>query len=155
AALATLLEGAPPMAYPLAAQVVSEDLGEPPERAFAAFDPEPVAAASIGQVHVARLHDGREVVVKVQYPGVAEAMRAAIDNVDLMYRMLRLTFPGLEPGPMVAELRARLGEELDYRLELENQQRFLGLYRGHPFIRVPEVVPERSGRRVLTMERIH
>jgi predicted unusual protein kinase regulating ubiquinone biosynthesis (AarF/ABC1/UbiB family) len=151
--LASLQADAPPMAARLAAAVVCEELGRPPAETFAWFDPEPLAAASIGQVHAARLRDGREVVVKVQYPGVADAMRADLDNVDFMTRLVRLVFPALDPQPFVAELRARLAEELDYRVELKNQQRFLALYRGHPFIRVPEVVPELSTRRVLTMER--
>src|SRR5579862_6802459 len=73
--LAQLQEHAPPMTYDLAAGVVRDELGKAPEEIFAWFDPEPLAAASIGQVHAARTHDGREVVVKVQYPGVADAMR--------------------------------------------------------------------------------
>jgi predicted unusual protein kinase regulating ubiquinone biosynthesis (AarF/ABC1/UbiB family) len=152
-ALASLQANAPPMTAALAAQVIEEELGSPPERLFAAFVPEPLAAASIGQVHAARTRDGRDVVVKVQYPGVAEAMGADLDNVDLLYRLLGMAFPGLDPAPLVGELRARLGEELDYRQELAHQQRFLALYRGHPFIRVPEVVPDLCARRVLTMER--
>jgi len=153
-ALARLQEAAPPMTFELAARVVEEELGRPPGHAFAHFDPEPLAAASIGQVHGARTHDGREVVVKVQYPGVADAMAADIDNVDFLYRMLSLSFPNLDPRPLVEELRARLCEELDYRRERANQERFLAIYRGHPFIKVPEVVPELSTRRLLTMERV-
>src|SRR5262245_13460318 len=152
--LAQLQAAAPPMAYALAARVVEEELGRSPEAVFASFDPEPLAAASIGQVHAARTREGADVVVKVQYPGVADAMRADLDNVDLLYRLMGLVFPALDPKPFVAELRARLGEEIDYRVELRNQQRFLALYRGHPFIRVPEVLPALSTRRVLTMERV-
>ena len=147
--LARLQADAPPMTYALAADVVREELGGPPEDVFARFDPEPLAAASIGQVHAARTHDGADVVVKVQYPGAAEAMQADLDNVDLLYRLLSLVFPRLDPKPLVAEVRARLGEELDYRVERRNQERFLALYRGHPFIRVPAVVPALSTRRVL------
>ena len=152
--LARLQADAPPMTYALAADVVREELGGPPEDVFERFDPEPLAAASIGQVHAARTHDGADVVVKVQYPGAAEAMQADLDNVDLLYRVLSLVFPRLDPKPLVAEIRARLGEELDYRIERRNQERFLALYRGHPFIRVPAVVPALSTRRVLTMERM-
>lgn len=152
--LATLQANAPPMDYDLAARVVREDLGRHPEEAFAWFDREPLAAASIGQVHAARTHEGQDVVVKVQYPGVADAMQADLDNCRLLYRMVSLVFPQLDPAPLVAEIRARLGEELDYRFELRNQERFLGLYRGHPFIHVPEVVPVLCTQRVLTMERI-
>ncbi len=152
--LSRLQADAPPMTYDLTAEIVREDLGRPPEDVFAWFDPEPLAAASIGQVHAARTRDGAEVVVKVQYPGVADAMRADLDNADLLYRVVSLMFPRLDPKPFVAELRARLGEELDYRIERRNQERFLSLYRGHPFIRIPEVVPALSTRRVLTMERM-
>jgi predicted unusual protein kinase regulating ubiquinone biosynthesis (AarF/ABC1/UbiB family) len=152
--LAQLQENAPPMTYELAAGVIRDELGKPPGQAYAWFDPEPLAAASIGQVHAARTHDGRAVVVKVQYPGVADAMRADLDNVDLLYRMMGPMFPNLDPKPLVAEIRDRLLEELDYRIELQNQQRFLTLYRAHPFIRIPEVVPELCGRRVLTMEHL-
>jgi predicted unusual protein kinase regulating ubiquinone biosynthesis (AarF/ABC1/UbiB family) len=152
--LAQLQENAPPMTYELAAGVIRDELGTAPEQAFAWFDPEPLAAASIGQVHAARTHDGRAVVVKVQYPGVADAMRADLDNVDLLYRLMGSVFPNLDPQPLIAEIRDRLLEELDYRIELRNQERFLALYRGHPFIRIPEVLPELSGRRALTMEHI-
>ena len=152
--LASLQSAAPPMTWELAAGVVRDELGGSPEALFAWVDPEPLAAASIGQVHAARMRDGREVVIKVQYPGVADAMAADLDNADLLYRLLQLVFPSIDPAPFVAELRARLGEEIDYRVELRNQERFLDLYRGHPFIRVPEVVPELSARRVLTMERV-
>ncbi len=152
--LAQLQADAPPMTSELAAEVVREELGRPPADVFAWFDPEPLAAASIGQVHAARTRDGDDVVVKVQYPGVADAMQADLDNVDLLYRLMSMVFPRLDPKPFVAELRARLGEELDYRVELRNQRRFLELYRGHPFIRIPEVVPALSTRRVLTMERM-
>ena len=112
--LARLQADAPPMTYALAADVVREELGGPPEDVFERFDPEPLAAASIGQVHAARTHDGADVVVKVQYPGAAEAMQADLDNVDLLYRVLSLVFPRLDPKPLVAEMprtprrRARL-----------------------------------------------
>jgi len=152
--LAQLQENAPPMTYALAAGVIRDELGKSPEDAFAWFDPEPLAAASIGQVHAARTRDGRAVVVKVQYPGAADAMRADLDNVDLLYRVLSPMFPNLDPKPLIGELRDRLQEEIDYRIELRNQQRFLALYRGHPFIRIPEVLPELCGRRALTMEHI-
>ena len=112
----------------------------------------PIAAASIGQVHRAITRDGRAVAVKVQYPGVDEAIAADLANSDLIFRVMGMLFPGLDPGPLVAELRERLGEELDYRLEAENQARFAEFYRGHPFIHVPEVLPELSTGRVLTTE---
>jgi predicted unusual protein kinase regulating ubiquinone biosynthesis (AarF/ABC1/UbiB family) len=151
-ALATLQQDAPPMSAELTANVMQAELGERPERVFAAWDPNPIAAASIGQVHRARLHDGREVAVKVQYPGVDDAIRADLTTSDLLFRAIALMFPGLDPGPLVEELRARLVEELDYVREAENQQLFADYYAGHPFIRIPAVVDEFSTARVLTSE---
>jgi predicted unusual protein kinase regulating ubiquinone biosynthesis (AarF/ABC1/UbiB family) len=151
-ALAQLQSDAPPMSAALAAGVVAEDLGGAPEQVFAEWDPTPIAAASIGQVHRAMTHDGRAVAVKVQYPGVGEAIRADLDNAGLLFGAMGMLFPGLEPEPLVAELRERLVEELDYRLEADNQRLFADHYRGHPFIHVPEVVDELCGPHVLTTE---
>ncbi len=83
----------------------------------------PLAAASIGQVHRARPHDGTPVAVKVQYPGVEKAIAADLDNTALLTQMLGIVFKGLDVGPFIAELKARVGEELDYRLEAERQTR--------------------------------
>jgi predicted unusual protein kinase regulating ubiquinone biosynthesis (AarF/ABC1/UbiB family) len=151
-ALAQLQSDAPPMSAALAAQVVSEELGAAPEELFLEWDPQPIASASIGQVHRAITRDGRAVAVKVQYPGVGEAIRADLDNAGLLFAAMGTLFPGLEPGPLVEELRERLSEELDYRLEADNQQLFADYYRDHPFIHIPEVVPELSSERVLTTE---
>jgi predicted unusual protein kinase regulating ubiquinone biosynthesis (AarF/ABC1/UbiB family) len=140
------------MSAVLSRQVVADELGDPPERVFAAWDPKPIAAASIGQVHRAITHDGRAVAVKVQYPGVGDAIRADLDNAGLLFGSIGMLFPGLEPEPLVAELRERLVEELDYRLEADNQRLFAEFYRGHPFIHVPEVVDDLSTERVLTTE---
>src|SRR5262249_49155721 len=106
AALAGLQQDAPPMAPELCAQVVRQELGDDPERVFASWDPIPIAAASIGQVHRATMHSGLEVAVKVQYPGVDDAIRADLVNTDVLFRALSLLFPGLDPGPLVDELRA-------------------------------------------------
>jgi predicted unusual protein kinase regulating ubiquinone biosynthesis (AarF/ABC1/UbiB family) len=152
AALAELQSNAPPMSAELAAQVVREELGAPPEELFATWDPVPIAAASIGQVHRAITEDGRAVAVKVQYPGVGDAIRADLDNAGLLFAAMGMLFPGLEPGPLVAEIRERLVEELDYRLEADNQRLFVDFYRDHPFIHVPDVVAELSAERVLTTE---
>src|SRR5215469_14008557 len=91
--LSRLQDSVPPMSAELAASMVEAELGQPPERAFAQWDPEPIAAASIGQVHRAITHDDRAVAVKVQYPGIAEAIAADLDNVALLRRMLRITAP--------------------------------------------------------------
>jgi predicted unusual protein kinase regulating ubiquinone biosynthesis (AarF/ABC1/UbiB family) len=152
AALAELQSNAPPMSAELAAQVIAEELGAPPDVTFAEWDPKPIAAASIGQVHRAMTKDGRAVAVKVQYPGVGDAIRADLDNAGLLFGAMGMMFPGLEPEPLVAELRTRLVEELDYRREADNQRLFADFYRGHPFIHIPEVVDELSSERVLTTE---
>jgi predicted unusual protein kinase regulating ubiquinone biosynthesis (AarF/ABC1/UbiB family) len=158
AAFAKLQDDAPPMPAELAIEVVTAELGRPPSALFAEFDPDPLAAASIGQVHRATLRDGRPVVVKVQYPGVDEAIRADLKNTELLSTFLRLLFSvmpntsSLDLPAMAREVSARIGEEIDYRAEAANQQEFADLYRGHPFIRIPEVIPELSARRVLTSD---
>jgi predicted unusual protein kinase regulating ubiquinone biosynthesis (AarF/ABC1/UbiB family) len=151
-ALASLQQDAPPMAPELCARVVREELGADPARVFASWDPVPIAAASIGQVHRARTRDGRVVAVKVQYPGVDDAIRADLTTSDVLFRAISMMFPGLDTAPLVEELRARLVEELDYDHEARNQELFAGYYAGHPFIRIPAVVPELSTARVLTTE---
>ncbi|MGB8857653.1 MAG: AarF/ABC1/UbiB kinase family protein, partial [Ilumatobacteraceae bacterium] len=156
-ALAQLQSNAPPMSAALAAQVIEKDLGAPPERLFVEWDPQPIAAASIGQVHRAVVVDPstgleRAVAVKVQYPGVGEAVAADLRNANLLGMLLQQGFGGLNPDDMVAEIKERLAEELDYRLEASNQQRFADHYRGHPFIHVPEVLPAFSGAHVITSE---
>ncbi len=150
--LASLQQDAPPMAPELAAGVIEQELGGPPERVFAEWDGEPIASASIGQVHRAITHDDQAVAVKVQYPGVDAAIRADLENSALLVQVVSLAFPGLDAGPLVEELRARLSEELDYRLEAANQQRFREAYAGHPFIHIPGVRTDLSTGRVLTTE---
>jgi predicted unusual protein kinase regulating ubiquinone biosynthesis (AarF/ABC1/UbiB family) len=103
-------------------------------------------------VHRARLADGSDVAVKVQYPGVAEAIRADLANVGVLYRFVGLMYPTLEPEPVVAELRSRITEELDYEREADNQERFATRFDGHPLIHVPRVVRLLSTRRVLCTE---
>jgi predicted unusual protein kinase regulating ubiquinone biosynthesis (AarF/ABC1/UbiB family) len=158
-ALSRLRSEAPPMAPELARVTLEGELGARVERAFAEFDWEPLAAASIGQVHAARLHDGRAVAVKIQYPGVAEAIGADLKNAELLATFLSLATGGLSPRPMSMDVRsmareigAHIQEELDYRLEASNQAEFAAHYRGHPFIRVPGVIGELSTGRVLTQD---
>jgi predicted unusual protein kinase regulating ubiquinone biosynthesis (AarF/ABC1/UbiB family) len=152
AALATLQQDVPPMAPSLAAAVVTEELGAAPDHVFLDWSPRPVAAASIGQVHRAVLHDGREVAVKVQYPGAADALHADLANAEMLYTMAGAVLKGLDARGLVDELRGRMGDELDYALEAGNQREFADRYRDHPFVRVPDVVPELSRQRVLTSE---
>ncbi len=151
-ALATLQADAPPMSSALAAQVIEQELGAPPETVFAQWEQQPMSAASIGQVHRAVTHDGQRVAVKVQYPGVAEAIMSDLDNSQILFSVLGMVFPGLDPKPIVTELRARLGEEVDYRLEAKNQTDFRSWYADHPFIHIPAVRPDLSTERVLTTE---
>ncbi len=150
--LAQLQADAPPMSAELAASVVEAELGSPPSEVFDTWDPEPIAAASIGQVHRALTCDGRAVAVKVQYPGVDAAIRSDLDNSSTLLTVIRLAFPSLDATSLVAELRERIGEELDYNLEARNQAMFARYYEGHPFVHVPAVIPELSARRVLTSE---
>jgi predicted unusual protein kinase regulating ubiquinone biosynthesis (AarF/ABC1/UbiB family) len=153
AALATLQADVPPMAPSLAESVIKAELGGDPDRLFLDWNPVPVAAASIGQVHRAVLRDGRIVAVKVQYPGVDNAIRGDLDNAELLYRFFSsFTLRGLDVKGLVDELRARMGDELDYRIEARNQAEFADLYRDHPFIKIPDVIPELSTTRVLTSE---
>ena len=150
--LSRLQDSVPPMSAELAAGVITEELGRPPEEVFASWDPEPIAAASIGQVHRAITQDGRAVAVKVQYPGIAETMAADLGNVALLRRMLRITAPSQDVDALIAELRDRVLEELDYRREADNQRLLAGYYDGHPTIRIPAVIGELSARRVVTSE---
>ena len=143
AAFASLQADAEPMDAVLVAAVVESELGRPPEELFAEFSPAPIAAASIGQVHAARLHDGTEVAVKVQYPGVADAIRDDLANTELLFTFLKIV-KGVVPQLKNMDVRAfadevseRIGEELDYGTELANQAEFADNYRGHPFARVP------------------
>jgi predicted unusual protein kinase regulating ubiquinone biosynthesis (AarF/ABC1/UbiB family) len=159
AALTRLRDDVPPMVPELARAVLEGELGRRTESAFAEFDWEPLAAASIGQVHAARLHDGRTVAVKIQYPGVGEAIRADLKNAELLATFLSLTVGGLFPRRSRLDFRSaarevslRIVEELDYRLEATNQAEFAEYYRGHPFIHIPEVLGELCTERVLTQE---
>ncbi|HEX5309079.1 MAG TPA: AarF/ABC1/UbiB kinase family protein [Solirubrobacteraceae bacterium] len=157
-ALACLHRDAPPMHAELTRATLERELGQV-DRTFAHFDWEPLAAASIGQVHSARLHNGCPVAVKVQYPGAFTAIDADLKNTELMARMISLLVSCL-PEPRLSfdlrgfarELRIRFAEELDYRAEMANQAEFAALYRGHPFIHVPEVVQELCSGRVLCQE---
>ena len=150
--LADLQTGAPPMSPELAADMVRTELGADPTKVFAAWDPVPLAAASIGQVHRAITHEGVAVAVKVQYPGVEQAMGADLDNVGLLFAGMARVFPGLDHKPLVAELRDRLVEELDYANEATNQRLFAAYYEGHPTIHVPRVHDRYSTSRVLTTD---
>ncbi len=156
AALARLHDDAPPMPEGLAADLIEAELGVPAHQVFADFDPHPIAAASIGQVHAARLTDGRRVAIKVQYPGVADAIRTDLRNGELLSTFLQLgvglTGARVDVKALAREITALIEDETDYRAEAASQARFAAAYRGHPFIRIPEVIPGLSTGRVLTMD---
>jgi predicted unusual protein kinase regulating ubiquinone biosynthesis (AarF/ABC1/UbiB family) len=154
-ALSQLQSNAPPMSIDLVHQEIKREFGSSVRDLFVEFDDEPIAAASIGQVHraILRTPQGeRAVAVKVQYPGVAEAIDADIRTADLLGTLLAFGFKSLNPEDMVAEIKDRLREELDYKKEAENQQVFADFYKGHPFIHVPEVLHNYSTSRILITE---
>jgi predicted unusual protein kinase regulating ubiquinone biosynthesis (AarF/ABC1/UbiB family) len=152
--VARLQSEAPPIAYEEISAVVEEELGAPPERLFAEFDPKPLAAASLGQVHAARLEDGREVVLKVQYPGIVEAVESDFDNLSVMARAAGLTSKLLDGRDYVDELRREIALETDYRLEAERARVFRELLASEEDLLAPEPIPERSSSRVLCLTRV-
>jgi predicted unusual protein kinase regulating ubiquinone biosynthesis (AarF/ABC1/UbiB family) len=152
ARFADLQDSAPQVPFKDMQRVIERDLGERLSDVFCEFDRDAAAAASIGQVYRARLHDGREVAVKVQYPGVAAAVRADLQNLGLLMRAAKRFAPGLDATAMASEIRERITEELDYEHEAQNQRAFARRWRGHPFIVVPDVVTVLCRERVLVTE---
>ncbi len=150
--LAKLRDAAPTVSFKQMRKVIEDDLEEPIDEVFASFDQQPIAAASIGQVYRARLHDGRDVAVKVQYPGVAGAVRADMQNLEMIMRLLKRMTPALDVKAISEEVKERIVEELDYELEAQNQRSLARIFAGHPFIFVPEVVSSLSRERVLVSE---
>jgi len=153
--LAKLRDAAPTVTFKDMSRVIVDELGEPLRGVFDDFDQEPIAAASIGQVYRARLHDGREVAVKVQYPGVAAAVRADMQNLGLILRLAKRIAPGMDPKAIGEEIRSRIGEELDYELEAQNQRALARIFRGHPFIVIPDVITSLSHERIMVSEYVH
>ena len=161
--LAKLRDAAPKVSFKQMRKVIEDDLEEPVGEIFETFDEEPIAAASIGQVYRATLREGpaalatgsRAVAVKVQYPGVAAAVRADMQNLDMIMRLLKRMTPQLDVKAVANEIRDRIGEELDYELEAQNQRSLARIFEGHPFIVVPEVVSSLSRERVLVSELVH
>jgi predicted unusual protein kinase regulating ubiquinone biosynthesis (AarF/ABC1/UbiB family) len=151
--LGALRDAAPKVRFEDMRKVIESELGEPIKSVFEDFDETPVAAASIGQVYRARLaDDGREVAVKVQYPRVAEAVRADMQNLGMILRVVKSIAPGLDVRSTAEEIRARIHEELDYELEAQNQRALARIFRGHPFMVVPDVVTSLSHERVIVSE---
>jgi predicted unusual protein kinase regulating ubiquinone biosynthesis (AarF/ABC1/UbiB family) len=151
--LAALRTSAPSMPWERVRKVLDEEYrGEPLDELFAEVQEEAFAAASIGQVHRGILHDGRRVALKIQYPGIAEALESDLRNASMIMRLARTIAPGLDAREVAEELRLRVMEELDYEYEAQSQRSFARAYRDHPFIYVPDVLTRLSRRRVLVTE---
>jgi len=153
--LGALRDAAPKVRFADMRKVIEAELGEPLGEVFESFDETPIAAASIGQVYRATLAGGREVAVKVQYPGVAQAVRADMQNLGMILRVMKSVAPGLDVKATAEEIRSRIGDELDYELEAQNQRALARIFRGHPFIVIPEVVSGLARERVLVTELVH
>jgi predicted unusual protein kinase regulating ubiquinone biosynthesis (AarF/ABC1/UbiB family) len=149
AALTKLQDAAPPMPSPTVHKVLVSGLGEGWREKFTEWSDKPAAAASIGQVHRAVWHDGREVAVKLQYPGAGPALLSDLNQLARFARLFAVLNPGLDVKPLIKELKARVAEELDYGLEAESQSAFAAAYDGDPDIFVPKVV-EHAGNVLVT-----
>ncbi|PXY32556.1 ABC1 kinase family protein [Prauserella muralis] len=139
-ALTKLQAAAPPMSARQTHRVLAEQLGRAWKQRFADFDDDPAASASIGQVHRGVWHDGRPVAVKVQYPGADEALRSDLRQLQRFSRLFQALAPGTEVKPLLAELAARMDEELDYRAEADNQRGFARAFDQDAQVYIPRVV---------------
>ncbi len=138
--LTRLQDSAPPMPTQQVRDALARDLGKDWKKQLVWLDGGPTAAASIGQVHQGRWHDGREVAVKVQYPGAGDALRSDLRQLSRLARTMGSLVPGIDVKPLIAEMQARTEEELDYRLEAEAQRTFAEAFRDDPDFVVPDVV---------------
>jgi predicted unusual protein kinase regulating ubiquinone biosynthesis (AarF/ABC1/UbiB family) len=150
--LAALRDDVPPLPFRSIEKLVRSELGGPVSSHFAEFEETAFAAASIGQVHRAVTRDGDEVAVKIQYPGMAEAVEIDLRNLGLLLPVVKRLAPGLDVKALAAELRERVGEELDYEIEAQNHRTVARGWRGHAFVHVPTVYTSLSSRRVLVTE---
>jgi predicted unusual protein kinase regulating ubiquinone biosynthesis (AarF/ABC1/UbiB family) len=155
--LSIVQSSVPPMDYRLIRKRIVDELGGEPEKLFASFDPEAFAAASLGQVHRARLTSGEEVVVKIQYPGVEKTVKSDLQNAKALIQALKLVARDvmgnrdMDYRGVYEELKSRMEEELDYKIEAANIELFQKLYADDPEIVIPRVVPERTTRRIITL----
>jgi predicted unusual protein kinase regulating ubiquinone biosynthesis (AarF/ABC1/UbiB family) len=150
--LSRLQVSAKPMPWEQMRAVLEAELGQLYTEAFASFETEPIAAASIGQVYRAELADGRRVAVKVQYPGIATAVRSDLRNAGSIVKTIHSIMPNVQSGVMVQDFLDRIGEECDYRREAKNMQAFHARWADDPRVVIPAVVPELSRERVLVSE---
>ena len=147
--LAALRDDVPPLPFTAVEKLLRQELGMPLDQAFREFEPEAFAAASIGQVHKATTKDGTAVAVKIQYPGIAEAVETDLRNAQLLFPLVKRLAPGLDVKALATELRERIGDELDYEVEAQNHRAMARAWRNHPFVHVPPVDTSLSRRRVL------
>lgn len=152
APLTSLQQSAPPMSWELVEEQLHAELGAPPQKVFEWIDRSPAAAASIGQVHRGVLDDGRQVAVKVQYPGVDKAIEADLENAWILKMLIGRAFPGVDPDTIFEEFRARLTEELDYRREAANHRFLEEAWRDDPVVVIPFPIEELTTKRVLVTE---
>jgi predicted unusual protein kinase regulating ubiquinone biosynthesis (AarF/ABC1/UbiB family) len=151
-ALGALPDGARAVPFGRARRVIERDLDAPVRELFADVDEQPFAVASLGQVHRARTSDGEDVAVKVQHPGVAEAVEGDLRDLGLVAPIVNRVAPGLDAGAVLSEIRERISDKLDYEVEAQHQRRLERLFRGHPHVRLPRVRTDLSTRRVLVTE---
>src|SRR6478672_4662135 len=151
AELGQLQSQPPPMGWPFVRRRMAAELGPDWESRFASFEREAAASASLGQVHRARAHDGRSLAAKLQYPDMQSAVEADLKQLALLFTIHRQLRPAIETSEMKEEIAARLREELDYHLEAGHMRLYATIFAGGPLIRVPEVLPELSTQRLLTM----
>jgi predicted unusual protein kinase regulating ubiquinone biosynthesis (AarF/ABC1/UbiB family) len=142
--LTKLQDAAPPMPASIVHAVLVAELGVRWRQKFVAFDDKPAAAASIGQVHRAVWKDGRDVAVKLQYPGAGEALISDLNQVSRVARLAAAWIPGLDVKPILEELKSRVAEELDYRMEAKSQRAFAAALKGDPDFAIPDVVYQKG-----------
>jgi len=141
-----------PLSSPFISQVIYEEFGKLPRQLFSEWESKPFAAASIGQVHLARLHSGEKVTVKVQYPGIVEALGSDLATLSLLGQLGGLIFKDAHRFQFIDESREKVFEECDYVLEVTHQSMYHEILRGHPTLHIPRVFFEFSGKKVLTTE---
>src|SRR3954447_21846425 len=153
--LAALRDDVPPLPFNKVEKLLKDELGEKLTDVFDEFDHDAFAAASIGQVHKAITTDGKRVAVKIQYPGIAEAVETDLRNMQMVFPLVKRLAPGLDVKALASELRERIGDELDYEVEAQNHRAMARAWRDHPLVFVPPVDTARSRRRVLVTELLY